>query len=888
MQGPAFFCMNRTRSIWILGVLGAAASVALAVMLVMYEGDVVQRSLQADLSRDGRMVGEALRRTEDRVRAMQAVFRHSEFVDHDEFQMFAMAMVEDLPWLLSWQWLPSVRREGLITHVRLGQRLHGHDYAVRAPPGFELGNEALSPSFYLYPDSCGHSRCGEDQAADPRRAAMLARATATGRVAASGPFPSAEAVAGFVYLLALPAQTGGNSGHVMAVVDLAALFDGLFTGVTNRGKQLALFDAGWSELPLHEHPDRGGDGAAAYATGPVGGATTLQLLAFGDRELGMTAAVTEAYAAERRSFAPLAALLLGLGMTAGALFWLHRRGREGAVIEAQVQTRTQQLALANARLEASEARSRSFFELGQVGLAEVGLDSTIQRCNEECATMLGRSRTVLVGQRLLGLVAADQLDEVTQAIDRLVTGAADRYTGLLHFQRGDGEDVTVSLGIRACCSSDARVERLLLVLVDMTEIVGLVNSLREAKEQADAANQAKSDFLANMSHEIRTPMTAILGYTELLRDTQPGAAAAAAIETIERNGRQLLVILNDILDLSKIEAGRMSIERLRVPLVRILDEVVELMQARALGKGLQLGIEAAGPVPLHVTTDPTRLRQILVNLVGNAIKFTEHGHVCLRVSLAGPVADRCQLCILVEDSGVGMTPAQQAALFQPFAQGDSSMSRRFGGTGLGLAISQRFARMLGGSIQVASEPGRGTTFRVLVDLGNVAGEELVESFTTARMRLSPRPAPPPPPPPPAPAQPAGRSRLLVAEDGPDNQRLLRAVLTKHGYEVTMVEDGQKAIEAVEEANRRGAPFDAILMDMQMPVLDGYSAVRRLRSAGVTTPIVACTAHAMAEDRARCVEAGCNDYTTKPIDRADLLRRLAACVQRTKDASPPSS
>jgi two-component system, sensor histidine kinase and response regulator len=566
------------------------------------------------------------------------------------------------------------------------------------------------------------------------------------------------------------------------------------------------------------------------------------------------------------------------------MLWLLRNQRNAVFVESQVVIRTRELAETNARLFASEARSRAFFELGIVGLAELDGKAKIRRCNEEFASMLGDSCEQLLGRDLLSLTDAEDHEALAVALRHLAEGDCGRHSGLVKLVRSDGKVVPMSLGVRACQDGEHGDHfEMLLVLVDMTEIVNLVDRLQEAKEQADAASQAKSEFLANMSHEIRTPMTAILGYTEMLREAQPNSDAAHALEVIERNGRHLLVILNDILDLSKIEAGRLQVETVTCSLVGILDDVVELMRARAIAKGLTLLAESTSPVPLRVATDGTRLRQILGNLVGNAIKFTEHGEVRIQVSCTVPAEGKpAQLRLLVVDTGVGMTDEQQKVLFQPFSQGDSSMSRRFGGTGLGLVISQRLAQMLGGSIQVSSEPGHGSTFRFLLNLGPVDPRGFVASLGVARRVLRTLPEPPAPG---VALREPDAARILVAEDGPDNQRLLRAILKKAGYHVEVAEDGAKACAAVAAAAACGEAFDVIVMDMQMPVLDGYAATRQLRGEGFSLPIVACTAHAMAEDRQRCLDAGCTDYTTKPIQRAELLAKLAGCLGRATEPTP---
>jgi len=406
------------------------------------------------------------------------------------------------------------------------------------------------------------------------------------------------------------------------------------------------------------------------------------------------------------------------------------------------------------------------------------------------------------------------------------------------------------------------------------ELEAAMQQLEAATQDAKAATQAKSEFLANMSHEIRTPMTAILGFADLLLAEGDLAKAPPdrlqAIQTIRRNGEYLLQILNDILDVSKIEAGKLDVERMRCSPVGLVAEVQSLMQVRADGKNLSLNVEFVSAIPETIETDPTRLKQILINLIGNAIKFTEEGGVRLLIRFLGqdPACLRMQFDVV--DTGIGMTAEQTARLFQPFTQADSSTSRKFGGTGLGLAISKRLANMLGGDINVESEPGKGSTFRVTTVIGSVEGVRMLDPSTEIAIVKS--------------AGSASRSygcdlngRILLAEDAPENQRLISHVLTRAGADVTVVENGKRAAEAALAARDEGNAFDVILMDMQMPEMDGYEATSLLRQKGYTGTIIALTAHAMASDRKRCLAAGCDHYATKPIDREALCRTIRAYI-----------
>jgi CheY-like chemotaxis protein/anti-sigma regulatory factor (Ser/Thr protein kinase) len=362
-------------------------------------------------------------------------------------------------------------------------------------------------------------------------------------------------------------------------------------------------------------------------------------------------------------------------------------------------------------------------------------------------------------------------------------------------------------------------------------------------------------------------MTAILGFADELEGELGARAdddsARVSLRTIQRNGEHLLALINGILDLSKIEAGKFSVERSRVAVPELVAEVLQLLGPRAREKGLLLEAECDGPVPAQIESDPVRLRQILINLVGNAIKFTNAGSVRLRLRLAAPLLE-----IAVEDSGIGLDARQQAIVFEPFTQAQSSPAREFGGTGLGLSLSRRLARLLGGDIEVESAPGRGSCFTLRIATGSLERVPMRPGGPISALAASASPAPRAP-------FTALRGRVLVAEDGADNQRLLRAILTRAGLEVEVVPNGEVAAERALAALELGAPYDLVLMDMQMPVLDGYQATARLRAQGYAGPIIALTAHAMAGDRERCLLAGCDDYATKPIARAELLEQISA-------------
>lgn len=402
--------------------------------------------------------------------------------------------------------------------------------------------------------------------------------------------------------------------------------------------------------------------------------------------------------------------------------------------------------------------------------------------------------------------------------------------------------------------------------------------LQKAQSEAINANLAKTHFLANMSHEIRTPMSAILGFAELMQDPlQTEEQRLHCISTIHRNGKQLLAIIDEILDISKVEAGHLEVEKIKFNLVTLLSELQTLLLLPTEKKGLELDFVFDSVIPEMIFSDPTRVRQILTNMVGNAIKFTEKGKIVIRLKWIekDDVYLKHMLEIFVQDSGVGIPKTQVNRLFQPFAQVDSSTTRRFGGTGLGLALSRRLAQALGGDVLLEkTEPGRGSTFKILIEIQPADGTRLLSEFplsnkeekkpaiaTTESLALK-------------------RIRVLLVDDAADNQTVIGMFLTMAGAEVEYADNGFAGVEKALAGN-----FDIVLMDIQMPQLDGYEATRRLRQQGYTRPIVALTAHALKEEKDRCLSAGCNEHFTKPVDRKQLIVLIEKLV-RSRDVDKP--
>ncbi len=489
-------------------------------------------------------------------------------------------------------------------------------------------------------------------------------------------------------------------------------------------------------------------------------------------------------------------------------------------------------------------------------------DGTLEYCNRLWTEYSGLSLEQSTGTGWQSMVHPEDLAAVLHEFEEIRTG---KESGDIECRLLRKSDQTFRWHIFRCVPdlfAPGEFGSWVVTLTDIEDRKVMEQDLIRAKEESLAANEAKSNFLANMSHEIRTPLGVVLGFSELMADPDISREDRKMyLATIQKNGDLLSRLIGDVLDLSKIEAGHLQVERVAFSLPDFLFNALQAFQHQAQAKGIRLNATLESAIPLMIHSDPMRLRQILFNIVGNAIKFTEKGEVNVRVQSVKAAKGRWNLKISVSDQGVGISAEQADKLFQPFIQADSSTTRKYGGTGLGLSLSRKLARRLGGDVVLAdSKLNQGSTFVITVDAGAVGHVEFVDQVGWM------------------PSEQEGHNsmaekslegmNILLVEDAPDNQKLLTHFLNHAGATVHVADNGADGVK-----DAMSGKFDVVLMDIQMPKLDGYQATRELRKNSFQKPILALTAHALKEEREKCLQAGCDDHLVKPVNREELIKRI---------------
>jgi PAS domain S-box-containing protein len=814
------------------------------------------------------------------LKGARGVFAASEHVTRNEFAAYVASrdLESEFPGAVGFGFVERVPPRRLRDFIARERADGAPNFNVKQLPGVKHPPSDADHFIvkYIYPHESNQKAEGIDFRDDPVRREAALRAIASGEPTISGrvTLPQKNSPhSGFLYFV--PVYRRGASVETPqarsdALVGLLyapiALDDALRGVVAAEGDKtdLEVFDGDHldAQHKLYDHDAhlaevQGRVERDAYDDRMFIQQTPIDL---GGRTWTLVTSTTPAFDRDVSYAGPMMIASGGIVVSSllSAVVWSLSRGRHLAESRALQMTAELRQSEQRARTAATEAdRLAEIARRTSNAVVITDVAGGIEWINEGFTRVTGYSLEEVVGKKPGRVLQGPRSDrEVARIMGDAVRRGISASVEIVNYAK-NGKEYWVAIELAPLHSATGELSGFMAIQSDITE-------LKASSEQAAAANKAKSEFLANMSHEIRTPLTSILGCCDMLREDgeldRAPPSRLQMIDTIRKAGDHLLTVINDILDLSKIEAGKHHTESVPTSLTALLMEVRDLLQPRADAKNVGLNVVLNSPIPDVITSDPTHIRQILLNLAGNALKFTDAGCVDVAVEAQnGPLGD--WIIIDVHDSGPGMTSEQAAMLFQPFTQADASVTRKFGGTGLGLTISRRLAEFLGGRVLLKqTSPGQGSTFSLEFPLVPATGAQMVDSLsappkskrvaTPCKIKLS--------------------GHILVVEDSPEIQRLLKFYLERAGAKVTLADNGKIAYELYSLSRKTGNEFNLLISDMQMPEIDGYTLASTLRAENAQIPIVALTAHAMAEDRELCLKAGCDTYVSKPVVKEKLL------------------